>query len=188
MPSSGCDASVLDGAVVENRAMVAAGALVTPGKIVRSGEVAGWQSGKEDARSHGEDFETFEDVVDGYVARPALQGGRAPGSGVEACRTGLELRGMVHHNPHLEEAAEQPSRRMRHTGSRQVAAPQCPFCCRPWRRDPSDHASGRRSSLSSTPMGHALFPVSSWPVLRCVDRHFARFLRLRRRISNASTP
>lgn len=34
----GMAATVMDGAVVERHAMVAAGALVTPGKIVRSGE------------------------------------------------------------------------------------------------------------------------------------------------------
>jgi carbonic anhydrase/acetyltransferase-like protein (isoleucine patch superfamily) len=35
----GMSATVMDGAVVERHAMVAAGALVTPGKIVRSGEL-----------------------------------------------------------------------------------------------------------------------------------------------------
>lgn len=35
----GMGATVMDGAVVERHAMVAAGALVTPGKIVRSGEL-----------------------------------------------------------------------------------------------------------------------------------------------------
>ncbi len=35
----GMSATVMDGAVVERHAMVAAGALVTPGKVVRSGEL-----------------------------------------------------------------------------------------------------------------------------------------------------
>ena len=35
----GMGATVMDGAVVEGRAMVAAGALVTPGKVVRSGQL-----------------------------------------------------------------------------------------------------------------------------------------------------
>lgn len=35
----GMGATVMDGAVVERHAMVAAGALVTPGKVVRSGEL-----------------------------------------------------------------------------------------------------------------------------------------------------
>lgn len=63
----GMHASVLDGAVVESRAMVAAGALVTPGKIVRSGELWAGNPAKKMRDLTPKDYETFEDVVDGYV-------------------------------------------------------------------------------------------------------------------------
>lgn len=63
----GMHASVLDGAVVESRAMVAAGALVTPGKIVRSGELWAGNPAKKMRDLTEKDFETFQDVVDGYV-------------------------------------------------------------------------------------------------------------------------
>jgi carbonic anhydrase/acetyltransferase-like protein (isoleucine patch superfamily) len=63
----GMHASVLDGAVVESRAMVAAGALVTPGKIVRSGELWAGNPAKKMRDLTAKDYETFEDVVDGYV-------------------------------------------------------------------------------------------------------------------------
>jgi carbonic anhydrase/acetyltransferase-like protein (isoleucine patch superfamily) len=63
----GMHASVLDGAVVESRAMVAAGALVTPGKIVRSGELWAGNPAKKMRDLTEKDYETFEDVVDGYV-------------------------------------------------------------------------------------------------------------------------
>lgn len=63
----GMHASVLDGAVVESRAMVAAGALVTPGKIVRSGELWAGNPAKKMRDLTEKDYETFQDVVDGYV-------------------------------------------------------------------------------------------------------------------------
>lgn len=63
----GMHASVLDGAVVESRAMVAAGALVTPGKIVRSGELWAGNPARKMRDLTEKDYETFEDVVDGYV-------------------------------------------------------------------------------------------------------------------------
>ncbi|MGD9884240.1 MAG: gamma carbonic anhydrase family protein [Reyranella sp.] len=63
----GMRASVLDGAVVESGAMVAAGALVTPGKIVRRGELWAGNPARKMRDLTGKDFETFGDVVDGYV-------------------------------------------------------------------------------------------------------------------------
>ena len=74
----GMRASVLDGAVVESRAMVAAGALVTPGKIVRSGELWAGSPAKKMRDLTEKDYETFEDVVDGYVkiSRRYMQGER----------------------------------------------------------------------------------------------------------------
>jgi gamma-carbonic anhydrase len=63
----GMHASVLDGAVVERRAMVAAGALVTPGKIVRSGELWAGSPARKMRDLTAKDYETFEDVVDGYI-------------------------------------------------------------------------------------------------------------------------
>ncbi len=47
--------------------MVAAGALVTPGKIVRSGELWAGSPAKKMRDLTEKDYETFEDVVDGYV-------------------------------------------------------------------------------------------------------------------------
>ncbi|MFO1157931.1 MAG: gamma carbonic anhydrase family protein [Reyranellaceae bacterium] len=74
----GMRASVLDGAVVESRAMVAAGALVTPGKIVRSGELWAGNPARKMRDLTEKDYETFEDVVDGYIklGRRYMQGER----------------------------------------------------------------------------------------------------------------
>jgi len=74
----GMHASVLDGAVVESRAMVAAGGLVTPGKVVRSGELWAGSPAKKMRDLTEKDYETFEDVVDGYVklSRRYMEGER----------------------------------------------------------------------------------------------------------------
>jgi len=63
----GMRSTVLDGAVVETGAMVAAGALIAPGKIVRRGELWAGNPGRKLRDLTDKDYETFEDVVAGYV-------------------------------------------------------------------------------------------------------------------------
>ena len=63
----GMRSTVLDGAVVEGEAMVAAGALIAPGKIVRRGELWAGNPGRKLRDLTDQDYETFRDVVAGYV-------------------------------------------------------------------------------------------------------------------------
>ena len=58
---------VLDGAVVESKAMVAAGAIVTPGKVVRRGELWAGSPARKMRDLTEKDFADFERVVAGYV-------------------------------------------------------------------------------------------------------------------------
>ena len=64
----GMGATVLDGAVVERHAMVAAGALVTPGKRVPTGELWAGNPAKKMRDLTEKDFEMFAKSADGYVA------------------------------------------------------------------------------------------------------------------------
>jgi carbonic anhydrase/acetyltransferase-like protein (isoleucine patch superfamily) len=59
--------TVLDGAVVESEAMVAAGAVVTPGKIVRRGELWAGNPARKLRDLTEKDFETFKRFAAGYV-------------------------------------------------------------------------------------------------------------------------
>jgi carbonic anhydrase/acetyltransferase-like protein (isoleucine patch superfamily) len=63
----GMHSTVLDGAVIESEAMVAAGALIPPGKIVRRGELWAGNPGRKLRDLTEKDYETFKDVVAGYV-------------------------------------------------------------------------------------------------------------------------
>ena len=63
----GMNSTVLDGAVVETEAMVAAGALVTPGKIVRRGELWAGNPARKLRDLTEKDFETFRRISAGYV-------------------------------------------------------------------------------------------------------------------------
>jgi len=63
----GMRSTVLDGAVIESQAMVAAGALIAPGKIVRKGELWAGNPGRKLRDLTDKDYETFDDVVAGYV-------------------------------------------------------------------------------------------------------------------------
>jgi carbonic anhydrase/acetyltransferase-like protein (isoleucine patch superfamily) len=63
----GMHSTVLDGAVIEGEAMVAAGALIPPGKIVRRGELWAGNPGRKLRDLTEKDYETFKDVVAGYV-------------------------------------------------------------------------------------------------------------------------
>ena len=63
----GMNSTVLDGAVVETEAMVAAGALVTPGKIVRRGELWAGNPARKLRDLTEKDFETFRRIAAGYV-------------------------------------------------------------------------------------------------------------------------
>jgi len=53
--------------VIETEAMVAAGALIPPGKIVRRGELWAGNPGRKLRDLTEKDYETFKDVVAGYV-------------------------------------------------------------------------------------------------------------------------
>ena len=64
----GMGATVLDGAVVESHAMVAAGALVTPGKRVPTGELWAGNPAKKMRDLTEKDFEMFAKSAAGYVA------------------------------------------------------------------------------------------------------------------------
>ena len=61
-------ATVLDGAVVERHAMVAAGALVAPGKRVPSGELWAGNPAKKMRDLSEKDLAGFKMSSDGYVA------------------------------------------------------------------------------------------------------------------------
>jgi carbonic anhydrase/acetyltransferase-like protein (isoleucine patch superfamily) len=63
----GMHSTVLDGAVVEGEAMVAAGALVTPGKIVRRGELWAGNPARKLRDLNEKDYETFRGFTAGYV-------------------------------------------------------------------------------------------------------------------------
>jgi carbonic anhydrase/acetyltransferase-like protein (isoleucine patch superfamily) len=63
----GMTACVMDGAVIESRAMVAAGALVTPGKRVPSGELWAGRPARFSRSLTDEDYAMFERIVAGYV-------------------------------------------------------------------------------------------------------------------------
>lgn len=63
----GMGAIVLDGAVVERHAMVAAGALVSPGKRVPAGELWAGNPAKKLRDLRPEDIEGFKASVTGYV-------------------------------------------------------------------------------------------------------------------------
>src|SRR5262245_14868809 len=63
----GMHSTVLDGVVVESEAMVAAGAVVTPGKVVRRGELWAGNPAKKLRDLTGKDFETFRRFTAGYV-------------------------------------------------------------------------------------------------------------------------
>jgi len=64
----GMGSTVLDGAVVERHAMVAAGALVPPGKRVPSGELWAGNPAKKLRDLTPADVAGFKKSVDGYVA------------------------------------------------------------------------------------------------------------------------
>ena len=64
----GMSATVMDGAVVEERAMVAAGALVAPGKVVKSGELWVGVPAKCIRRLSDADFEDMSKNAPHYVA------------------------------------------------------------------------------------------------------------------------
>ena len=63
----GMHSTVLDGAVVESEAMVAAGAVVTPGKIVRRGELWAGNPAKKLRDLTEKDVEGFRRFTEGYV-------------------------------------------------------------------------------------------------------------------------
>jgi len=58
---------VLDGAVIESDAMVAAGALIPPGKIVRRGELWAGNPGRKLRDLTEKDHANFRRVVADYV-------------------------------------------------------------------------------------------------------------------------
>ena len=63
----GMHSTVLDGAVIESQAMVAAGALIPPGKIVRRGELWAGNPGRKLRDLTEKDYENFKRVVAAYV-------------------------------------------------------------------------------------------------------------------------
>jgi gamma-carbonic anhydrase len=63
----GMHSTVLDGAVVEGEAMVAAGALVPPGKVVRRGELWAGSPARKLRDLTDKDFETFRRIAAQYV-------------------------------------------------------------------------------------------------------------------------
>jgi gamma-carbonic anhydrase len=63
----GMHSTVLDGAVVESQAMVGAGALVPPGKIVRRGELWAGNPARKLRDLTEKDYETFKQIAAGYV-------------------------------------------------------------------------------------------------------------------------
>jgi carbonic anhydrase/acetyltransferase-like protein (isoleucine patch superfamily) len=63
----GMNATVLDAAVVESGAMVAAGAVVTPRKIVRKGELWAGNPAQKLRDLTEKDYASFKRVVAGYV-------------------------------------------------------------------------------------------------------------------------
>ena len=74
----GMHSTVLDGAVVEGQAMVAAGAVVTPGKIVRKGELWAGNPAQKLRDLTEKDYEMFRQVVAGYarLSREYVEGER----------------------------------------------------------------------------------------------------------------
>ncbi|MPY69399.1 MAG: gamma carbonic anhydrase family protein [Alphaproteobacteria bacterium] len=65
----GMSAVILDGAVVESRAMLAAGALLTPGKVVKSGELWAGRPAKFMRRIEPEEWARFSATAGNYTAR-----------------------------------------------------------------------------------------------------------------------
>lgn len=63
----GMHSTVLDGAVIESEAMVAAGALVPPGKIVRRGELWAGNPARKLRDLAEKDYAMFKRVAAGYV-------------------------------------------------------------------------------------------------------------------------
>ncbi len=63
----GMNSTVLDGAVVETEAMVAAGALVTPGKVVRRGELWAGNPAQKLRDLSEKDLESFPRIVAHYI-------------------------------------------------------------------------------------------------------------------------
>jgi carbonic anhydrase/acetyltransferase-like protein (isoleucine patch superfamily) len=63
----GMHSTVLDGVVVETEAMVAAGALIPPGKIVRRGELWAGNPGRKLRDLTEKDYAMFTRVAAGYV-------------------------------------------------------------------------------------------------------------------------
>jgi len=63
----GMHSTVLDGAVIEGEAMVAAGALIPPGKVVRRGELWAGNPGRKLRNLTEKDYENFKRVVADYV-------------------------------------------------------------------------------------------------------------------------
>jgi carbonic anhydrase/acetyltransferase-like protein (isoleucine patch superfamily) len=63
----GMHSTVLDGAVIESEAMVAAGALIPPGKIVRRGELWAGNPGRKLRDLTEKDYVKFKRVVADYV-------------------------------------------------------------------------------------------------------------------------
>jgi carbonic anhydrase/acetyltransferase-like protein (isoleucine patch superfamily) len=79
----GMTACVLDDAVVESGAMVAAGALISPRKIVKSGEVWAGRPAKYWRPMSGTDLHYFHSGVEHYceLAREYLDGRAARAAG-----------------------------------------------------------------------------------------------------------
>jgi carbonic anhydrase/acetyltransferase-like protein (isoleucine patch superfamily) len=73
----GMGATVLDGAVVQRHAMVAAGALVTPGKVVPSGELWAGSPARKMRDLTDADFEMIRRSAQSYcdLARSYMSGG-----------------------------------------------------------------------------------------------------------------
>jgi carbonic anhydrase/acetyltransferase-like protein (isoleucine patch superfamily) len=65
----GMSAVILDGAVVESRAMLAAGALLTPGKVVKSGELWAGRPATFMRRIEPEEWARFSQTAGNYAAR-----------------------------------------------------------------------------------------------------------------------
>ncbi len=63
----GMHSTVLDGAVIEGEAMVAAGALIPPGKVVRRGELWAGNPGRKLRALTEKDYEKFRRAVADYV-------------------------------------------------------------------------------------------------------------------------
>src|SRR3979411_663706 len=63
----GMHSTVLDGAVVESEAMVAAGAVVTPRKIVRRGELWAGNPAQKMRDLTEKDFDSFRRIAAQYV-------------------------------------------------------------------------------------------------------------------------